>query len=70
MERAHRLSRSRDFDTVYRRGRSASTRFLTLLWFQREDEAGEAGARDPRVGLAVPKAVGTTGTFVNIEAIQ
>ncbi len=54
MHRRHRLSRSRDFDTVYRHGRSVSTRFLVLYWFARGDE-GEG----PRVGLAVPKAVGT-----------
>ena len=29
----HRLSRSRDFDAVYRHGRSVSTRFLVLYWF-------------------------------------
>ena len=55
MQRRNRLSRSRDFDAVYRHGRSASTRFLTLHWFERsgEDDPGE-----PRLGLAVPRAVG------------
>jgi ribonuclease P protein component len=53
LQRKHRLSRSRDFDAVYRRGRSVSTRFLTLYWFARPDEPGE-----PRLGLAVPKAAG------------
>jgi ribonuclease P protein component len=48
-----RLSRSRDFDAVYRNGRSVSTRFLVLYWFPREEPDGE-----PRLGLAVPKAVG------------
>jgi ribonuclease P protein component len=56
MHRRHCLSRSRDFDAVYRHGRSVSTRFLVLYWFAREDEALTAGAR---LGLAVPKAVGT-----------
>jgi ribonuclease P protein component len=51
--RRHRLSRSRDFDAVYRHGRSVSTRFLVLYWFERDDEA-----EGPRLGLAVPKAVG------------
>ncbi len=55
MERRHRLSRSRDFDAVYRQGRSVSTRSLTLHWFAREDDPGGA----PRVGLAIPRAVGT-----------
>ena len=56
MHRRHRLSRSRDFDAVYRHGRSVSTRYLVLYWFPREDGAPAAGAR---LGLAVPKAVGT-----------
>jgi ribonuclease P protein component len=55
VERRHRLSRSRDFDAVYRQGRSASTRLLTLHWFARADSP-DAGAR---VGLAIPRAVGT-----------
>ena len=53
MQRRNRLSRSRDFDAVYRHGRSVSTRFLTLYWFQRDECVG-----DPRLGFAVPKAVG------------
>ena len=53
MQRRHRLSRSRDFDAVYRHGRSVSTRFLTLHWFGRELEGEE-----PRLGLAVPKSTG------------
>ena len=56
MNRRHRLSRSRDFDAVYRQGRSVSTRFLVLHWFARNDEGIAEGAR---LGLAVPKAVGT-----------
>ena len=55
MERRQRLSRSRDFDAVYRQGRSVSTRSLTLHWFAREDDP--AGVS--RVGLAIPRAVGT-----------
>ncbi|HEY7019384.1 MAG TPA: ribonuclease P protein component [Gaiellaceae bacterium] len=57
MQRRHRLSRSRDFDAVYRHGRSVSTRYLVLYWFARED--GAPAADGPRLGLAVPKAVGT-----------
>ncbi len=55
MQRRHRLSRSRDFDAVYRRGTSASTRYLVLHWFPREDDP----EGDPRLGLAVPRAVGS-----------
>jgi ribonuclease P protein component len=54
VQRRHRLSRSRDFDAVYRHGRSVSTRFLVLYSFERAE-----GAVDPRLGLAVPKAVGS-----------
>ena len=54
MERRYRLSRSKDFDAVYRQGRSVSTRYLTLHWFPREDDP----AGEPRLGLAVPKSVG------------
>jgi ribonuclease P protein component len=53
VQRRNRLSRSRDFDHVYRRGRSVSTRFLTLYWFDREDTTVA-----PRLGLAVPRDVG------------
>ena len=53
MQRRNRLSRSRDFDAVYRQGRSVSTRFLTLLCLTRDETVGA-----PRFGLAVPKDVG------------
>jgi ribonuclease P protein component len=53
VNKRNRLSRSRDFDAVYRHGRSTSTRFLVLYWFEREEELGE-----PRLGLAVPRAAG------------
>jgi len=54
VQRRHRLSRSRDFDVVYRRGTSTSTRYLALHWFPREeDEDGPS-----RLGLAVPRSVG------------
>lgn len=57
VHRRNRLSRSRDFDAVYRHGRSVSSRYLVLYWFRREDADGE-----PRLGLAVPKAVGSAVT--------
>jgi ribonuclease P protein component len=55
VERRQRLSRSRDFDAVYRQGRSVSTRSLTLHWFAREDDPEGVS----RIGLAVPRAIGT-----------
>jgi ribonuclease P protein component len=57
VQRRHRLSRSRDFEAVYRRGRSFGSRYLVLYWFVREDADGE-----PRLGLAVPKALGSAVT--------
>jgi ribonuclease P protein component len=54
VERRYRLSRSKDFDAVYRQGRSVSTRYLTLHWFPRDDDP----TGEPRLGLAVPKTVG------------
>lgn len=54
MQRRHRLTRSQDFDAVYRKGRSASTRFLVLHWFPRDEEGVE-----PRLGLAVPRSTGS-----------
>jgi ribonuclease P protein component len=55
VHRRNRLSRSKDFDAVYRRGRSASSRYLVLHWFARED----GGEGEPRLGLAVPRSVGS-----------
>ena len=56
MKRRHRLSRSRDFDAVYRRGRSVSTRYLVLYSFPREDV--DDPVEGPRLGLAVSRKVG------------
>jgi ribonuclease P protein component len=53
VQRRHRLSRSRDFDAVYRHGRSVSTRFLVLYSFARDDDG------PPRIGFAVPKGTGS-----------
>jgi ribonuclease P protein component len=52
VKRPNRLSRSRDFDAVYRHGRSVSSRFLVLYWFPQEEPAS------PRFGFSVPRAVG------------
>ena len=54
MKRQHRLTRSRDFDAVYRRGRSVSTRYLVLLWFARPEQGAPS-----RLGIAVPKKLGS-----------
>ena len=65
-----RLSRSGDFDRVYREGRSHSNRFFVLYAFPRDDD-GEAAAPDTldldgsgenetglRLGLSVSRKVG------------
>ena len=64
MQRRNRLSRSRDFDAVYRQGRSVSTRYLVLYSFTREDDVA---AGEPRLGLAVPKAAGNAVTRNRIK---
>ena len=63
MQRRNRLSRSRDFDAVYRHGRSVSTRYLVLYHFDREDDED----RDVRLGIAVPKKIGTAVTRNRIK---
>ena len=47
-----RLSRSAEFERVYRQGRSKANRFLVLYTFPREDEppADDAEAAGPRLG--------------------
>jgi ribonuclease P protein component len=50
-----RLSRSADFERVYRQGRSKANRFLVLYEFPREAAGGEDG---PRLGLSVSRRVG------------
>jgi ribonuclease P protein component len=57
VQRRNRLSRSRDFEAVYRHGRSFASRYLVLYWFPREESEG-----DPRLGLAVPKSLGSAVT--------
>jgi ribonuclease P protein component len=49
-----RLSRSAEFERVYRQGRSKGNRYLVLYAFPREED-GEDG---PRLGLSVGRRVG------------
>jgi ribonuclease P protein component len=51
--RRRRLSRSADFERVYRQGRSRANRHLVLYAFPREESAPE-----PRLGLSVSRRVG------------
>jgi ribonuclease P protein component len=58
VHRRNRLSRSRDFDAVYKHGRAVSTRYLVLYRFDRgAEEDGEV-----RLGIAVPKKIGSAVT--------
>jgi ribonuclease P protein component len=49
-----RLSRSAEFERVYRQGRSKGNRFLVLYAFPRASEDGDG----PRLGLSVSRRVG------------
>lgn len=53
--RRSRLTRSGDFDAVYRRGKSASGRHLVVYAFRRDDGVRDAPAR---LGVSVSKKVG------------
>ena len=52
-----RLSRSAEFERVYRQGRSKGNRFLVVYTFPREPDAAD-GEPGPRLGLSVSKRVG------------
>jgi ribonuclease P protein component len=52
--RRGRLSRSGDFDRVYREGNSHSNRFLVLYAFPRSDD----DSQDLRLGVSVSRKVG------------
>ena len=52
--RRQRLSRSAEFDRVYREGRSHASRYLVLYAFPREEEADD----DARLGVSVGRKVG------------
>jgi ribonuclease P protein component len=51
-----RLSRSAEFERVYRHGRSHGNRHLVLYSFPRAE--GESHPPEPRVGLSVSRKVG------------
>ena len=58
--RRRRLSRSAEFERVYRQGRSKGNRFLVLYAFPREEDgsASASGEEGPRLGLSVSRKVG------------
>jgi ribonuclease P protein component len=53
-QKRRRLSRSAEFERVYRQGRSKGNRFLVLYAFPREERDEEG----PRLGLSVGRRVG------------
>ena len=60
-QRRPRLTRSADFDRVYRRGRSAATRSFVLYAFpssERDDDAPDTSEVDVRLGVSVGRRVG------------
>lgn len=56
--RRGRLSRSAEFDRVYRQGRSVANRWLVVYTFPRAGEQGGRLAAQPRLGLSVSRKVG------------
>jgi ribonuclease P protein component len=53
-----RLSRSAEFERVYRQGRSKANRYLVLYAFPREEEPAAGDSAGPRLGLSVSRRVG------------
>jgi ribonuclease P protein component len=53
-----RLSRSAEFERVYRQGRSKANRYLVLYAFPREDDRAGDDRADSRLGLSVSRRVG------------
>src|SRR3954469_13731303 len=56
--RRRRLSRSAEFERVYRQGRSKANRFLVLYAFPREASVPGDAAGGPRLGLSVSRRGG------------
>jgi ribonuclease P protein component len=53
-----RLSRSAEFERVYRQGRSKGNRFLVLYAFPRAEDDASIQDEGPRLGLSVSRRVG------------
>jgi ribonuclease P protein component len=53
-----RLSRSAEFDRVFRQGRAHGNRVLVLHGFPRPDSTAPAAEAAPRLGLSVSRRVG------------
>jgi ribonuclease P protein component len=57
-QKRRRLSRSAEFDRVYRHGQSAASRELVVYVFPRAEEPDVAGDGTPRLGVSVGRRVG------------
>ncbi|MEA2294379.1 MAG: ribonuclease protein component [Solirubrobacteraceae bacterium] len=53
-----RLSRSAEFERVYRQGRSKGNRFLVLYAFPRSEDVAPVSDAGSRLGLSVSRKVG------------
>ena len=58
MAKRGRLSRSAEFERVYRQGRSTGNRYLVLYTFPRGDAGALDAAEGPRLGVSVSRKVG------------
>jgi ribonuclease P protein component len=53
-----RLSRSAEFERVYRQGRSHGNRHFVLYTFKRDEATARDAPAEPRLGLSVSRKVG------------
>ncbi len=60
--RRHRLSRSVEFERVYRRGRSNQHRLLVAYWLDRPEDVAATDEGVGRLGLTVSRKVGNAVT--------
>ncbi|GAB4262189.1 MAG: hypothetical protein Kow00122_18690 [Thermoleophilia bacterium] len=59
VRRSSRLSRSQDFERVYRAGRSVANKYLVLYYFRQSGTAAEGVGRPSRVGFSVSRRLGS-----------
>lgn len=59
VRRSSRLSRSQDFERVYRAGRSVANKYLVLYYFRQSGTAAEGVGWPSRVGFSVSRRLGS-----------
>jgi ribonuclease P protein component len=69
--RKGRLSRSAEFERVYRQGRSHANRYLVLYAFPRAEASGDTPelTAEPRLGLSVSRKVGGAVTRNQVKRL-